>query len=381
MRMADRIVVIASDGRSLLNFRLPLLLRFRELGLEVTCLAPGLGAEDDVGSVLASHGIRSEGLSLERTGLNPLADVRGFGALVAVLRRQRAQHLLAYTIKPVIYGLLAGWMAGIGSRTALITGLGYAFTGEAQGRRRVVQQIARRLYRLALARATAIIFQNRDDAALFGSLGLLPRQVPVSVVSGSGIDLGRFPPRPLPGGTPVFLMVARLLTAKGVREYARAAAMLKKEGRDARFVLVGPKDSNPDAVSDEEIERWRDGGALEWLGPADDVRPHLEACHVYVLPSYREGTPRSTLEAMATGRAIVTTDAPGCRETVREGVNGTMVPVGDAAALADAMREMLNHPARIERMRQASLDYARERFDVTKVNEAMVDAMGLNRER
>ncbi|WP_343347851.1 glycosyltransferase family 4 protein [Sphingomicrobium sp. XHP0239] len=379
--MAERVVVIASDARSFLNFRSPLLLRFRDLGLDVTCLAPDLSRHDDVGAVLTGHGIAVEPLDLDRTGLNPLSDARGFFKLVATLRRIGAQHLLAYTIKPVVYGMLAGWLARIPRRTALITGLGYAFTGEATGRRGAVQRVARRLYRAALARASAIIFQNPDDAALFASMNLLPAKVPVTVVSGSGVDLSHYPPQPLPGGPLQFLMISRLLSAKGVREYARAAAMLKSEGHDARFLLVGARDSNPDAVSREEAESWNAHGALEWLGPSDDVRPHLANCHVYVLPSYREGTPRSTLEAMATGRAVVTTDAPGCRETVRPGVNGSMVPVGNAAALAQAMRELIENPERIERMGAASLDYARERFDVTKVNEAMVDAMELNRER
>ena len=375
--MGKQILVIANLPESLVRFRLPLLVKMRAAGHTVHCAAPALSERADVVATLRGQGIETHDVPLARTGTNPIADARTFGSLLRLCGRLRPDHVLAYTVKPVVYGTLAASLCGVPHRTVLMTGLGYAFTGEANGRRGLVQRLLRGLLRRALAKATAILFQNRDDAALLGSMNLLPAGVPVTIVDGSGVDLDLYPPQPLPPGPPVFLLVARLLSAKGIREYAAAAALLKREHPDARFVLIGPHDSNPDALADAEIAAFEAGGAIEWLGPVEDVRPHLADCHVYVLPSYREGTPRSTLEAMATGRAVVTTDAPGCRETVVEGVNGHLVPVGDAAALADAMRRLIDDPAQVASMGEQSLRIARERYDVHRVNAAMVAAMGL----
>ncbi len=316
---------------------------------------------------------------MDRTGVSPLADLRLVLHLVRLFRRQQPDLVLGYTIKPAIYGTLAAWLAGVPRRFALITGLGYAFTGEAKGRRGWIQHAVRFLYRTALARSTGVIFQNRDDAALFSKLGLLQKGVPVHVVNGSGVDLAHFQPQPLPAneGAPTFLLVARLLTAKGIREFAAAAAAIQQEGSAARFLLVGGQDSNPDAIPMAELEAWQAGRILEWRGELEDVRPALGECHVFVLPSYREGTPRSVLEAMATGRAIITTDAPGCRETVVDEENGLLVPVANADALTHAMRRFIEDPGLAATMGEKSLAMVRAKFDARLVNQAMLEAMGI----
>jgi glycosyltransferase involved in cell wall biosynthesis len=287
--------------------------------------------------------------------------------------------VLSYTIKPVIYGTLAAWLAGVPHRFALITGLGYAFQG--CGQRSRLQALVQRLYGLALARAQRVFFQNHDDLALFQERGILNPHTQVCVVNGSGVDLDSFAVRPLPAaalaGSVRFLFIGRLLGDKGVREYAQAARLLKRSHPQVQCALVGWVDSNPNAITQAELDGWIADGSIEFLGRLADVRPAIEACSVYVLPSYREGTPRTVLEAMAMGRPIVTTDAPGCRETVIDGENGFLVPVQDAVALAQAMARFIDEPALQTSMGIRSRLIAEVKYDVHKVNAVMLVGMGV----
>ena len=262
-------------------------------------------------------------------------------------------------------------------RYALVTGLGYAFTVGGGAMRSAVRAILMSLYRIAFRRATKVFFQNPDDAALFRELGLLPPALPVVVVNGSGVDLRMFTPAPFPEGPQHFMLIARMLSAKGIREYVAAATRIRQVHPGARFHLVGGIDSNPDAIPADEVERWNAAGHVIWHGEVSDVRAYLAACHVYVLPSYREGTPRSVLEAMAMGRPIVTTDAPGCRETVIEGENGFLVPPGAVEPLITAMERFINDPGLIERMGRRSREIAESKFDVDKINAEMLREMEL----
>jgi glycosyltransferase involved in cell wall biosynthesis len=371
------ILVVASTSRSLVNFRGPLLTALAAAGHQVHVAAPSLLGDAPTFSWLKASGVTAHDISLTRTGLNPIADAGTFLALLRLMRRTKPDFVLCYTIKPVIWGGLAGAIAGVPHRFALITGLGYAFTGKASGKRWLVQKVAQALYRLALAQAEKVFFQNSDDAALFMQLRLVPATTPVVVVNGSGVDLAYYAVAPLPPLPLRFLLIARLLGDKGVREYAEAARLLRQEYPDIGFDLVGGVDPNPDAISAEEVDHWQAEGTLVWYGAISDVRPKIAAVHVYVLPSYREGTPRTVLEAMAMGRAIVTTDAPGCRETVIEGSNGFLVPVRNVALLAGAMRRFVENPALIETMGRRSRMIAEEKFDVHGVNAAMLREMAL----
>jgi glycosyltransferase involved in cell wall biosynthesis len=375
--ISQKVLVIAGHSGSLINFRGPLLKKLRDNGHSVWVAAPGLSEDVSTQHTLASLGITGRDVFLSRTGVNAFADLRSLVELVRLMWAVRPDVVLTYTIKPVIWGTMAARFAGVARRVCLITGLGYAFTGEAKGKRRIIQWIARTLYRWALARATLVFFQNPDDRQVFRDLGLLLDRVPSQVVNGSGVDTEIFAHTPLPESPTRFLMIARLLGDKGVREYAAAAAIVRVQAPHVQFDLVGDFDSNPDSIRKDELEEWCKAGHLNWLGHLEDVKPAIKRSHVYVLPSYREGTPRTVLEAMSIGRAIVTTDAPGCRETTVPGWNGFLVPVADPDALAASILQFVNRPGLIERMGQASRQRAEDKYDVRKVNAVMLSAIGL----
>jgi glycosyltransferase involved in cell wall biosynthesis len=374
-----KILLIASLAESLINFRGPLIAALQAKGMVVHVAAPDLPVHSSVRMQLQSMGVTVHEVPMRRTGTNPLADLHTAWTLWRVMRQITPGMVLAYTIKPVIYGILAAWLAGVPQRFALITGLGYAFQGDRQRSR--LKALMQRLYGLALARAQRVFFQNPDDLALFQERCILQPHTPVCVVNGSGVDVASFPVRPLPAaseaGAVSFLFIGRLLRDKGVREFAQAARLVRRSHPHVQCLLVGWIDSNPTAITQEELDDWVADASIKFLGRLSDVRPAIEACSVYVLPSYREGTPRTVLEAMAMGRAIVTTDAPGCRETVVHGENGFLVPVQDAQALAQAMRRFVDEPALQRRMGARSRQIAEDKYDVRKVNAVMLAGMGL----
>lgn len=371
------ILVTASYSPSLVNFRGPLIVALRGRGHQVHACAPGLLDDTSTREKLERGGVVCHDVPLSRTGLSPVKDLRALFSLVGLMRRVRPDVYLGYTIKPVIWGLLAARMAGVPKRVALITGLGYAFSGKASGRRGVVQRIARALYAKALRAAHLVFFQNPDDKADFERFGLLQSTTPIKIVNGSGVDIDHFAATRFPEGGTKFLLIARLLGDKGIREYVAAAQRLKAQWPQAEFHLVGGLDPNPEGISRAEVTGWADAGHIIWHGPLDDVRAAIEQSHVYVLPSYREGTPRTVLEAMAMGRPIVTTDAPGCRETVEDGLNGFLVEPRDVDTLVSAMQRFLADPDLVVEMGAASRRIAEEKYDVNKVNASMIEAMDL----
>lgn len=372
------VLVAASYSPSLVNFRGALISAMRARGHQVHVCAPGLLDDQAARTWLEQRGVVCHDVLLSRAGLNPLQDLRALLALVRLMRRIRPVVFLGYTIKPVIWGVLAARWAGVPQRVALITGLGYAFTGEATGLRALVQRLARILYCLAMRSATLIFFQNPDDRAHFQQLKILPEDAAVKLVNGSGVDIDKFNLTALPEGPIRFLLIARLLGDKGIREYVEAARRLARRWDGVEFHLVGGCDPNPNGITKAEAESWSHDPHFFWHGALDDVRAAISACHVYVLPSYREGTPRTVLEAMSMGRPIITTDAPGCRETVRDGVNGCLVPVRDAEALATTMERFLLEPERVGLMGAEARRIAVEKYDVHKVNAVMLTAMGLS---
>ncbi|RDS92641.1 glycosyltransferase family 4 protein [Pseudomonas fluorescens] len=371
----SKIVVIAGFAESLIRFRGDLLAAMQTNGHEVAAIAPE--DDDSVRKRLAEKGVEYHVVPMARAGLNPFADLRYLLQLSQCLRKIKPDVVLAYTIKPVVYGLPAARLAGVKRRYALITGLGYAFTdAEASLSRNLIKRVASGLYKFGLSFATGLFFQNPDDQKLFKDRGLSSKNLPTLVVNGSGVDTDSFPVAPLPE-KPSFLFVGRVLRDKGVVEYAEAARMLKPTYPHATFHLVGPMDSNPSGISEEMVSSWEKEGLIQYHGAVSDVKPYIAACSVFVLPSYREGTPRSVLEAMSCARAIVTTDAPGCRETVIDGENGYLVKPRDSADLAKAMGRLAGSRELRERMGKTSRELAEQKYDVHRVNSIMISAMEL----
>ena len=311
---------------------------------------------------------------LERKGLNPLQDARSLLALVGLLRTERPDYLFATTIKPVIYGCLAARIARVPHAYATITGLGYAFETDSLFKR-CINKLSVFLYSRALAKVEGVFFQNHDDANLFRQCGILASDARVLMARGTGVDVSRFAPRPLPplpadDAAPgekriVFLLVARLLEAKGLEEYAEAARLLRERYPAAVFRLLGPAETGLGGVPLETVTRWQEQGLIEYLGETRDVRPPVAEAHVLVLPSWREGTPTAIMEGMSMGRPAVVTDVPGCREVVQDGVNGYLCRAKDARSLAAAMTRMLELPAAERRaMGLRGRRLMEERFDV-----------------
>lgn len=369
-------LLVASFPDSLIKFRGPLIEAILSAGYRVHLAVPGLDSYSEVASRLVALDVQVHDIPLRRTGMNPFQDLALLVSLQKLMREIGTDYVLAYTIKPVIYGSLAAWISGVNHRFALITGLGYAFTGEATGLRKVLRTLIQQLYRFSLSRNRLVFFQNPDDEALFRQLSLLKSAIPSCVVNGSGVDVAEYTVAVLPE-TPSFLLIARLLGDKGVREYAQAAALVKERYPEVSFRLVGWVDDNPDAIDQAELDAWIAAGIIEFLGKLPDVRPAITDSSVYVLPSYREGTPRTVLEAMAMGRPVITTDAPGCRETVVDGDNGFLVPVKDVQALADAMIKMIDSPGLVAKMGERSRQIAETKYDVHRVNAAMLEGMGI----
>ncbi|MGB3290162.1 MAG: glycosyltransferase family 4 protein [Burkholderiaceae bacterium] len=370
-------LLVAGFPDSILQFRGPLLDALKAKGLEVHVAAPGLGDGSPVRQALEARGLTAHDIPLQRTGMNPAKDLRSLIDLWHLMRRLRPRYTLAYTVKPVIYGTLAGWLAGVPQRCALITGLGYAFQdGDQKHHRGTLCTLVQALYRQGLNKAHKTFFQNPDDEALFRELKILPADHVSCIVNGSGVDLDRYQVTPLPKA-PHFLLIARLLGDKGVREYAAAAAHMRAKYPECTFSLAGWVDNNPDAISDAELQGWITEGHINYLGRLDDVRPAITACNVYVLPSYREGTPRTVLEAMAMGRAIITTDVPGCRQTVEDGRNGYLVPPRSVEGLVQAMESLYADPGLIASMGAQSRTMAERRYNVHKVNANILHEMGI----
>jgi glycosyltransferase involved in cell wall biosynthesis len=371
------IAIVCSYTPSLLNFRFRLLKAMVDNGHRVVAFGP----EDDGPTIdrLTAIGVQFTKIPMARAGLSPIEDLRTFTALVGALRSLSPDMVLCYTMKPVIYGLIAARLVGVKRRHALMTGLGYVFSDDRSNPRLPqIRRIATWLYRIALQGDGRVFVYNSADAEDIRAGRMVSPVERMLSVPGSGIDLDRFAAVPVPEGQPVFLMIARLLRDKGVREFVEAAAQLRARGSQARFQLLGPQDPSPLAIQPGELARWEQDGTIDYLGETKDVRPYLAAATVFVLPSYyREGLPHSILEATATGRAIITTDLPGCRDAVTAGENGILIPPRDPAALADAMQRFIDQPELAASMGTRSREIARSRFDVERVNRLLLAEMGL----
>jgi len=332
------IAVVSNTAWYLFNFRLNLMRALVAQGHEVVAIAP----HDMYAEFIRAAGVTFESVPLSGAGLNPLREARTVWALGKLFRRHRIDVVLSYTPKGNLYSAIA-CMANRLPFIPNVSGLGRAFTQPS-----IVTHVARLLYRLTFRHAHHVFFQNLDDMQAFVTWRLVS-PAKASRLPGSGVDLSHFSPQPMPAKGPDvgvrFLLVARLLWDKGIGEYVAAARRVLAVHPQTRFSLLGQLGvDNPSAIAEAQIATWVAAGTIRYLGATDDVRPHLAHADCVVLPSYREGVPRTLLEAAATARPVITTDAPGCRDTVRNGVTGFMCQPKDAVDLARQMLAFIDLP-------------------------------------
>ena len=337
-----KIVVVGTLPSSLYNFRGQLIKQLEGFRLEVNALASGASSNEI--KTIEALGANYIDYPVNRSGLSVIQDFSTYEMLRKLFKQAKPDVILAYTIKPIIWGGLVKFVVF--------------------------------LYKVALKNAEKVIFQNPDNQQVFVNLGIVPAYK-TCVVNGSGVDVKHFEVKPLPS-TPKFLLIARLLGDKGIREYVKAANIIKQHYPHAVFQLVGPEDPSPDGISLKELAKLNQNNSVDYLGSTNDVRPFIDDCSIFVLPSYHEGLPRTVLEAMATGRPILTTDVPGCRETVINGVNGWLVEKANVEQLAEKMIWFIENPKEWQRMADASRNMVENKFDVHKVNTELMNIMELN---
>lgn len=369
----SRVLIFGALPESLLTFRSALIGALSDQGHEVVAAAGEKSVE--VSRALEIIGVPYYSVRMRRTGMNPFLDMLTLLDSYRLMRKVSPDVVLCYTAKPVIYGLLAARLARVPRLAAMIEGLGFAFTGRSL-KHWMLSKILYILYGASLSHCDTVFFLNPDDQAFFDEHRLLGSRCKQVRINGIGVDLDCFSPCSLPV-SPVFLLVARLLRDKGVVEYAEAARRVKILHPEARFFLVGWLDENPSCIPLELLEDWVREGLVDYFGYLKDVRPVYEKSMVYVLPSYREGLPVTIMEAMAMGRPVVSTDVPGCRETVVDGVNGFLVPAKDVEALAKCLLRFFENPELASRMGGESRRIAEERFDVNRINNQILTALGL----
>ena len=369
-----KVLLLASWGPSLLNFRGNLIQDLLSVGHNVAVCAPEISGT--LQARLRKMGVEAWPVRMQRARITGASEVRTIVDLWKVLNRVKPHVLLAYTIKPVVYGSILAKARNVPSIYCLITGQGSIFHANGLGGK-LVRQIVKVLYRISLKNCHGVFFQNNDDQRVFINHRLVSPDRTI-VVPGSGVNLDHFAFTQIPSGMPCFLMLSRLLKQKGVMEYVEAARIVKKRHPEIRFQLAGPVENSKRGVLKEDIEQWSREGVIEYHGFIEDVRSIIESCHIFVLPSYYgEGVPRSVLEAMAIGRPIITTNTAGCRDTVMNCRNGVIVEPRDAEGLADAMEELMGKPELLKVMGRESRIMAEELYDVRKVNSIMMEGMGL----
>jgi glycosyltransferase involved in cell wall biosynthesis len=376
-----KVIIIGALPESLINFRGEFLFSLAKKKLSVVAMASSSAENislgiDNVLSMLKKNKIAYKSYPVQRNGVNLVSDLYTWKVLRNEFKLQQPDIILAYTIKPIIWGGLASRVSPKTHFYALVTGLGFAFQGKTW-KRRILTRLITLLYKASLKNAKKVIFQNPDNLQEFISRNIVPKEK-CELVNGSGVDIEKFSFAQSPQVKPIiFLTIGRLLGEKGLREYAQAAKLVKKQYPEVIFQLLGPEDPSPDGLSIKEVDLWQKNEIIDYLGSTDNVLPYIQACHIYVLPSYHEGMPRTVLEAMAIGRPILTTDVPGCRETVINGENGYLVPKSNAKALAERMIWFIENSDQWERMGNRSRQFAEEKYDVHKVNAKLMEIMGL----
>lgn len=356
-----KLLFFVTEDWYFVSHRLPLALAAKSAGYDVSVVT----RVREMGDTIRAAGLRLIPFENSRSGMNPFNELWTLARLVQIYRRERPGIVHHVAIKPVLYGAIAARLAGGPHVVNALAGMGWLSTASAGGVAGWLKIGACWVLGRLLQSGMAIV-QNPDDVELLVQLGVPESRI--RIVGGSGVDLGRFTPYPEPADVTVLVLPARLLWDKGVGEFVAAARLLKREGIAARFMLVGtPDKSNPSSISPKQIAAWVKEGVVEYLGWVTDMPRLFANCHIVCLPSYREGMPKSLIEAAAAGRPIVTTDTPGCREVVRHGENGLLVPPRDAVALAGALKQLILNRSLREGMGKRGREIAESEFSIEKV--------------
>lgn len=367
-----KIIIAASSGISLVNFRGNLIRDIVRRGHEVYCIS----CENDDATRTSVEGLGAHYIyiPMSRTGTNILEDLKTIIAFWKVISDIKPDMYFAYMSKPITYGGAVARICKVPHINLLVNGLEIAFYRN-DFKSKIIRFVLRTCYRFACGAAENVFFQNPDDLDVFETAGIVLKEK-CTIVNGSGVDMKYFDKRPLPE-EPCVLMTARLIWSKGIREYLRAAEIVKEKMPNVRFILVGGLDKNQESLTEDELRHYVESSVVEYAGYSNDVREYLEKCSIFVLPSYHEGTPRSVLEAMAMGRPVITTNAPGCRETVIDGVNGYLVEVKNHEQLAEKIEQLCNNPELRETMGNNSYNMCIGKYEVNLVNRVMMVKMNL----
>ncbi len=368
-----KVIVLSSHTPSLFKFREDLMKEMLTAGYEV--VAVGQLPEADWSERFAEIGVTYRQIRVSRNGLNPLDDLDTYRDIKRLFQEIQPDKIFVYLAKAVAYGCRAAASVGITEVYPLVGGLGSIYYGHGW-KNKVIKTVQKALFKQAYARSKKVFIQNDDDKQTLIKDGLLTEDK-VVMIHGSGVNIDKFVPTTLPA-IPTFLFVGRLIKDKGAVEYLEACKQLKTvHGDRIRCMLVGPYDTNPSTLHPKELQPYIEQGIVEYYNEQWDVRPIIDHCSIFVLPSYHEGTPKSVLEAMAMGRAIITSDAPGCKETVVDGVNGYLTKVKDVADVVAKMQLLMEQPELVADMGQKSREMACEFFDVRKVNDTILRTMGI----
>lgn len=376
-----KVLIFSNRASNLIGFRYELLKSLVKSGIEVCTVAP-----PDIESIsekMSEIGVRYIPLDYSKSSINPFKELGVIFAIMSIIKREVPDVMFSFMTKPVIYGSIAAKLCGVKHIQSMIEGLGYMFIGRTI-KQRILKYIALVLYWIALKCTNRVYFLNNDDKQCFEKYLVSPKKT--KRIFGIGIDLEKFFPVEHSKGNLMFLFVGRLLVDKGIKEFIEAAKIVSAKYSQARFVIVGGADENPASLSSEEIAEYAKTTAIKFVGIQADVRPYLMECSALVLPSYREGMPVSPMEAMASSRAVILTDVPGCRELiirkspsdtldngVFEGRNGYMVEKGNSQAIAKAMIDLIENPCKIEAMGREGRKFAEQFLDCNKINKILVD--------
>ncbi len=361
-----KILFISNQARSTSIFWSTLMHSMINAGHEVICCVPDLLTNEHV-QTLNKQNIRTISYFLKAKSINPLHDIKSFFALCFILRKEQPDIIFTSTIKPIIYGNLATKITCKSKIYSCITGLGFTFEPSANIFKKLLHILCVSLYKISLSNIQGIIFQNTDDLATFKQKKIITQQSNTLITQGTGVDIEHFALKKNYPQSITFLLVARLLEAKGISDYVQAAQIIKTKYPHIVFQLLGPYEQGYGAISHSQIQHWHAQGYISYLGETNDVRPFMTNASVVVLPSWREGLSSTLMEAMSMGRPIIASNVPGCRELVHEGHNGILFKAKDASALAKALEHFILNPNIIPTFGANGRLLAEQQFDARQV--------------